>query len=420
MMKHILSLTLLLCTLLVTAPVSVLAADGDAGQAGAFLTYGAGSRAIGMGRAFVGLADDVTAAYWNPGGLSGVKQNQVMLQYMALVDQNNYQYLGYTHILPYIGTIGVGLVFLNQGEAEGRDTFNEVTESFSNNQFAFTAGFGADITPQLSGGGTLKIVNQTMMGLSATGFGLDAGFMYRPFAFLNLGLSFQNLLAPSITLRDDADVYPMNMTLGIGTKIWNERLKADVDISKNMDQDKVKIRFGMEGIPYHNVFVRSGFDDTEVNVGAGYRFADFQLDYAIGFPLVENVEMMHKIDLSYYFGGYVLEVNPEPNRFSPVGINKVSVLKISCQTKFQIRLWSVEIFNEANTPVKKYSGEGSPPKHIVWDGLEDSMNPMPDGKYRVVLTIEDASGDVRRAPNVFVTIQSVLPLGVSPVELDAF
>ena len=32
-----------------------------------------GTRALGMGGAMVGLADDVTAIYWNPSGISNVE-----------------------------------------------------------------------------------------------------------------------------------------------------------------------------------------------------------------------------------------------------------------------------------------------------------------------------------------------------------
>ena len=32
-----------------------------------------GTRALGMGGAFVGLADDASAIYWNPAGLSNVE-----------------------------------------------------------------------------------------------------------------------------------------------------------------------------------------------------------------------------------------------------------------------------------------------------------------------------------------------------------
>jgi hypothetical protein len=393
------------------------AADGDAGQAGAFLTYGAGARAIGMGRAFTGIADDATALYWNPGGLTGMRQNQALFQFATLIDGSTYQYLGYGHLLPYIGTLGFGLLMLNQGEAEGRNELNEVTSSFSNRQLGVLLGFGADLTPQLAAGGTLKMINQTFNNLSGTGFGLDLGLMYRVLPMLNLGLSFQNLLAPSITLKSAAETYPMNMTFGVGALFFEDRLKVDLDLSKNTEQDSLKPRFGFEMAPVpdlRDLFVRAGIDDTEIAVGAGYGYQGFQLDYALGF---QTVEMMHKVTLSYGFGGFVLEVVPEPASFSPVGINKVSVLKINSQTKFQIRVWTLEISNDAGGLVRKYTGEGSPPNHIVWDGLQDNLTPMADGRYLVVLTVEDASGATRKSSEAWVAIQSVLPLGVSPVEV---
>ncbi|ETR66982.1 MAG: hypothetical protein OMM_12106 [Candidatus Magnetoglobus multicellularis str. Araruama] len=39
-----------------------------------FNPLGSGPRAIGMGGAFIGLADDATAASWNPGGLKNVRK----------------------------------------------------------------------------------------------------------------------------------------------------------------------------------------------------------------------------------------------------------------------------------------------------------------------------------------------------------
>jgi hypothetical protein len=391
------------------------AADGDAGQPGSFLTYGAGARAMGMGRAFAGLADDATALYWNPGGLANIPQNQIILQHATLVDQNSYDYVGYDHLFPYIGTLGFGMCMLNQPEAEERDTYDVLGNSFKNQQMGFLLGFGSDITPTLAAGGTLKVVNQTMMGSSGSGFGMDVGLMYHPWPQLNVGLVFQNLVAPEITLKQDKERYPMNMIFGVGAKFFGDQLKLDLDVSKSSEQGTLKPRLGMEISPYHDVFLRAGLDDTEVGLGAGYRYSDFQLDYALG---LQTVEMMHKVALSYYFGGFELKVNAEPKAFSPVGVNKVTVFKIRCQTKFEIRLWDLEIRNEANSLVKKHSGEGFPPNHIVWDGLLDNMNPMPDGRYKVVLIVEDSSGQIKRSSEIFVDIQSILPLGVSPVEMQ--
>ena len=38
---------------------------------------GAGARALGMGGAFIGVADDATAASWNPGGLIQLETPEV-------------------------------------------------------------------------------------------------------------------------------------------------------------------------------------------------------------------------------------------------------------------------------------------------------------------------------------------------------
>ena len=48
--------------------VALLFAQGA--EAGGFALSGVGSKAIGMGGAFRGLADDWSAAYWNPAGLT--------------------------------------------------------------------------------------------------------------------------------------------------------------------------------------------------------------------------------------------------------------------------------------------------------------------------------------------------------------
>jgi hypothetical protein len=40
---------------------------------------GSGARAIGMGGAYIGVADDATAASWNPGGLIQLERPEVSI-----------------------------------------------------------------------------------------------------------------------------------------------------------------------------------------------------------------------------------------------------------------------------------------------------------------------------------------------------
>ena len=58
--------------------------QGDGGTQSVF-SIGAGSRAISLGRAFVPIADDASALYWNPAALTNVRDGQVMLVQLHLL-----------------------------------------------------------------------------------------------------------------------------------------------------------------------------------------------------------------------------------------------------------------------------------------------------------------------------------------------
>src|ERR1700674_1822463 len=49
--------------------------------AGEFLAIGVGGRPLGMGGAYVSIANDVTAGYWNPGALSSINYPQFSLMH---------------------------------------------------------------------------------------------------------------------------------------------------------------------------------------------------------------------------------------------------------------------------------------------------------------------------------------------------
>ncbi|MEW6609072.1 MAG: hypothetical protein AB1414_16785 [bacterium] len=65
--------------------LSVQKVEAKAGKTSySFLKIGIGARALGLGSAFVGLADDPTAIYWNPAGLSQIKQRKLLFSHNQL------------------------------------------------------------------------------------------------------------------------------------------------------------------------------------------------------------------------------------------------------------------------------------------------------------------------------------------------
>jgi len=67
---------------IVLTTVLSLSAQTEFGKyAGEFLSLGVGGRALGMGGAFVAVAEDVTSGYWNPAGLAKMDYPQISLMH---------------------------------------------------------------------------------------------------------------------------------------------------------------------------------------------------------------------------------------------------------------------------------------------------------------------------------------------------
>ncbi|HDL19252.1 MAG TPA: hypothetical protein ENH29_09370, partial [Bacteroidetes bacterium] len=58
------------------------------------IEYGVGIRALGMGGAFTGIADDYSASYWNPAGLGQMRRMELTAGFNSLAYKSNTTYYG--------------------------------------------------------------------------------------------------------------------------------------------------------------------------------------------------------------------------------------------------------------------------------------------------------------------------------------
>jgi long-chain fatty acid transport protein len=91
--------------------------------AGGFALSGVGSKAIGMGGAFRGLADDWSAAYWNPAGLTQIKGSELNAMLVAISPRPQY--------IPSIYYGGLDVGYRNDGLVHYPDDKTSFVPDFS-------------------------------------------------------------------------------------------------------------------------------------------------------------------------------------------------------------------------------------------------------------------------------------------------
>ncbi len=154
-----------------------------------FMNIGVDARAMGMSNAFVSVAGDATAGYWNPAGLLRLSSDiQVALmhtEYFAGIAQYDYGAIAFN-----TGTKNaIGFSFLRFGvddipdtseliDGEGNINYDRI-RSFSASDNAFIFSFARLMNEKFRLGINTKVIRRTAGSFAgAWGFGLDVGAQY--------------------------------------------------------------------------------------------------------------------------------------------------------------------------------------------------------------------------------------------------
>ena len=276
-----------------------------------------GTRPLGMGGAFVALADEPSAAMWNPAGLAQMKQTEIVATYAALYtglgeDRLGRAYIGYT--VPLRGGGALGINYIRLQSPLYRE--NTIALSYSRRlRFLYlglnTKGLFANfVENEYTKIDPLFQAN----GMLAKGFSIDLGLLLIPNDAFSFGVFACNINQPNMALEEGQEsIVPLELKAGIALK----SLKVNPSFDFTFRNDKVRnkrdinFHFGMETWLLNDLGLRAGANFYELATGASYSFkeqnVELQFDYAFRYPMpfvqepITNIMGSHQFSLSLRF-----------------------------------------------------------------------------------------------------------------------
>jgi tetratricopeptide (TPR) repeat protein len=295
--------------------------DDDAGT-GSVFAFGAGNRALALGGAYVSVADDASAAVWNPAGLGLLNRSELQATHTSLYGLDISEQ--YASLAVPSWRWGVGALDFRRFGVDGIEERSDrnvlLGDDLRDSQTEVKVSYGRAVNDAWSLGGSLKMRRHSLAGYDDFGIGLDLGLLVRPGVALGsdrswvrrwaLGAAIRNAIEPSLRLDQEGVGDPTAIQAGVSyrhpfkTSMLGEGyVLGAIDVAK-AKRSGAKGHLGIEVVPHPVLALRAGANDGEFTTGAGIRWRSYSFDY-----VYENnqIDPLHRFGVSIGFGATVTE-----------------------------------------------------------------------------------------------------------------
>jgi len=293
-----------------------------------FLKIGVGARAVGMGGAFVAIADDATSMYWNPGGLAQLNKTELIVNHSKWIADIGFTYFGFVIPIPRTGIVGFNVTAMTMDEMEVTTYGNEngTGQTFGAGSYAVGISFARKLTDQFSIGANIKYISEFISETSAGGLAMDIGTMFvTPFRDIRFGASISNfgqkmqMLGDDLLVQKDIDDFhhgnnesvnaylatdefdlPLLLRVGLSGEVINSpQLRLTWAIDGNHPNDNTEyLNLGFEiGMLNNMIMVRSGLKSLYMEDGE----EQFALGAGLNLPLQAGM----RVQADYAFESFV-------------------------------------------------------------------------------------------------------------------
>jgi Uncharacterised protein family (UPF0164) len=269
-------------------------------SAATFLEIGVGARATAMGGAFVSLANDATALYWNVAGVAKAERNEVVALHTKWLAGTSFDFVGLVLPVGELGRFGVSITALNMDEMQVRTVEKPegTGEFFDAGDLAIGVSFSKQLIDRFGVGFTAKYIQQQIWHESASAFAIDFGTTFRTdlFGGTTIGAVITNFgtktrmqgrdlrqfhriddtkLGSNERIPENIDLdswqLPVNFQFGVSTEVVrNENYRWTVAVDALHPSDNYEsVNLGSELVLRQSLFLRGGYQSLFLNNAEG-------------------------------------------------------------------------------------------------------------------------------------------------------
>ncbi len=304
------------------------AIDDNAGTtAYSFLKIGVGARPAAIGGSYVGLADDYSALYYNPAGITGARLNTTWsydvppgpvspgryfaASYNSWISDFQSGFLAYISPLNTKTWLGLSVQYMDYGELIETDGDGNRLGTFGASDLAAGLTVASRLSENVSLGITGRVILESIHDRSSSGLAADFGLMYYlPDHRTQIGAAVTNLGAQMDGLTEShKDELPVKFAIGGSHKLQGLPFIFAADLTKPMD-DEFRFSIGGEFVYFSPFYLRAGFSSRRNAIetgsgsddwagfsgGFGVSFNEFRLDYALG--QLSELGTTHRVGLT--------------------------------------------------------------------------------------------------------------------------
>lgn len=263
---------------------------------GTYLKWNSGVRSSALGGAFIAAADDSSAIFWNPAGLTQISSFEMSTTYSNWLEQISFSNISFVVPLQKL-TLGLSANYVNFGVISETTALNPAgtgrTLNPQANDLIFS--FSKKILPKLFIGGNFKIANENYSGVQNTIYCEDLGALYKVSEIFSLGASGRNIASPQ-----GGEKIPKNYGIGFSLKLDKLLLLGDLNIPND---NKPHANFGAEFNYKNNIFLRAGYNTRQeenagghITAGIGLVLKNMKIDYS--FVPYEDLGITHRFGIT--------------------------------------------------------------------------------------------------------------------------